>query len=124
LSVEELRHQLLQEAVLPNLAAGEERGLLRSDAPGEGRTEAASQHFGENPVIRVQEGDGAVIPTELQVPRLLDGDDRAIEKPGRHAAGAADGGKEGGEKRPKEVAKAAVELHGEAIGTWRTPRRG
>ena len=69
--MQEVGQQLEELDVLPKAAAGDEGRLLRGDDGLEVGAQAAGQHLGQQPVVGVEEGDGAVVGGVQAVTGLL-----------------------------------------------------
>ena len=88
------------------------------------RAKATSQQKGVEAVIRVQQGNGAVVGRVRAIPRLVqNGNETLMEARGQDASGG-NGRKESREERGKGLTQAAVQISRDAIQPRRAARLG
>ena len=97
-----VREELEEGDVITHEATREESSLLWSDGGRKHRPEPSSQKFGEETVVGVEEGDGAIAGGVGIVPRLEEGTNRTSVEAVGEGAGGADCRENGSEERCQE----------------------
>jgi hypothetical protein len=117
-----LREELEECDIVTDEPPREEGCLLRPDGGRQHRPHAGRQNLGEEAVVGVKEGNGAVVGRVGSVACLVKGVDDAVEEAGRDRPYSANGAVDGGEDRGQQPDVVAPELHGEAIRARGLPR--